>query len=122
MIKSVFGFKTRNPSRDSQTDAARFQRIEEVLNGISEEMQRERAGLEKRYGAVAADAAFLSEALENEPEKDASRIAELTDALRSCEKRTAALKKQMLFVEDCRRIVSQFAEDNDIALVPAKTG
>jgi predicted RNase H-like nuclease (RuvC/YqgF family) len=120
MIRSVFGFKTRNPGRDSQTDTARFLRVQDMLSGISEEMQRERAGLEKRYGTVAADAAFLFEALENEPEKDSSRIAELTDTLQSCERRIAALKKQMLFMEDCRRIVSQFAEDNDIALVPAK--
>lgn len=122
MIRSVFGFKTRNPDRDRQTDADRFQRVQEMLSGISEEMEREKAGLEKRYGAVAADAAFLFEALENEadPETDSGRITQLTSTLQSCERRIAALKKQMLFMEDCRRIVGRFAQDNDIALVSAK--
>ncbi|MGI6852233.1 hypothetical protein [Mesorhizobium sp. 1B3] len=120
MIKSVFGFKIRNPDRDRQTDATRFQRIQEMLGAISEEMDREKAGLEKRYGAVAADAAFLFEALENEADQDSGRMAQLTSTLQSCERRIAALKKQMLFMEDCRRTVGRFAQDNDITPVSAK--
>ncbi|HWK65883.1 MAG TPA: hypothetical protein VNS34_13140 [Rhizobiaceae bacterium] len=121
MMRSVFGFKTRNPDRDRQTDATRFQRVQEMLSGISQEMEREKEGLEKRYGAVSADAAFLFEALENEGdrERDSGRIAQLTSTLQSCERRIAALKKQMLFMEDCRRTVARFAQNNDITLVSA---
>lgn len=124
MIRSVFGFRTRHPDRDRQTDAARLERVLEMFASISLEMERERAGLEKRYGTVSADAAFLLEAIENEggPQRDSDRIGELTDSLRACERRMAALGRQMLFMEECRRSVECFAEDNAIAVAPRPEG
>lgn len=122
MMRSVFGFKTRNPGRDRETDAARFARLEGVLLEVAAEIERERAGLENRYGTVSADAAFLFEALENEagPQGDSGRIAALTSQLQACERRVAALKKQMAFVDECRRSVGQFAQDNDMTPGPAE--
>lgn len=121
MIRSVFGFKTRHPDRDKQTDAARLQRVLEMLTATSLEIERERVGLEKRYGTVSADAAFLFEAIENEGrgQRDSDRIQELTNNLQACERRMAALGKQLLFMEDCRRSVQRFAEDNAVAVAPS---
>jgi len=123
VIRSVFRFRTRSPERDRQTDTARFGRIQEVLEEISDEMGREKTGFEKRYGSVAADAAFLFEAMENEAgsAKDSNRIADLTNTLQACERRIAFLKKQILFMEECRKIMRQFVEDNEIEVEqPAK--
>lgn len=116
VIRSVFRFKTRNPDRDRQTDATRFQRIQDLLDEVSNEIGRERSGFEKRYGSVAADAAFLFEALENEAgsAKDADRIAGLTETLQACERRIAFLKKQNLFLKECRTTVQQFVDANDV--------
>lgn len=124
MIRSVFGFRTRHPDRDRQTDADRLQRVLDTLAAISLEIERERAGLEKRYGTVSADAAFLLEAIENEegPRRDSARIGELTDNLQACERRMAALGKQLLFMEECRRSVERFGEDNAITGAPSSSG
>lgn len=116
MIRSVFRFKTRSPDRDRLTDTARFQRIRDLLAEVSNEMDREKTGFEKRYGTVAADAAFLFEAMDNDaaPAGDSERIADLTETLHACERRIAFLNKQMLFMEECRQFVQQFADANDI--------
>ncbi|WP_202313976.1 hypothetical protein [Mesorhizobium sp. L-8-10] len=115
-MRSVFGFKTRSAERDQQTDAARFQRIRDVIAEVSGEMDREKSGFEKRYGTVAADAAFLVEAMDNEasPSGDSERIATLTETLRACERRIAFLNRQMLFMEECRQFVQQFVDANGI--------
>lgn len=122
-MRSVFGFKTRSADRDRQTDTTRFQRIRDLLAEVSGEMDREKTGFEKRYGTVAADAAFLVEAMDNEaaPAGDNERIASLTETLRACERRIAFLNKQMLFMEECRQFVQQFVDANGIdAGGPAK--
>lgn len=122
-MRSVFGFKTRSADRDRQTDTMRFQRIRDLIAEVSGEMDREKTGFEKRYGTVAADAAFLVEAMDNEAALagDNERIASLTESLRACERRIAFLNKQMLFMEECRQFVQQFVDANGIdAGGPAK--
>ncbi len=122
-MRSVFGFKTRSADRDRQTDTMRFQRIRDLIAEVSGEMDREKTGFEKRYGTVAADAAFLVEAMDNDaaPAGDNERIASLTETLRACERRIAFLNKQMLFMEECRQFVQQFVDANGIdAGGPAK--
>lgn len=122
-MRSVFGFKTRSADRDRQTDTMRFQRIRDLITEVSNEMDREKTGFEKRYGTVAADAAFLVEAMDNEaaPAGDNERVASLTETLRACERRIAFLNKQMLFMEECRQFVQQFVDANGIdAGGPAK--
>ncbi|HMM62666.1 MAG: hypothetical protein WA975_14185 [Mesorhizobium sp.] len=105
----AFSFRTRNPARDSETDAARFGRLATMLDELLEELEAESAGLLARYQRVADNAAFSLEEFENEQTEALSeRADEMTASLMACTQRLLSLQQQATFLRRLRREVAAF--------------
>jgi len=103
-LASLFGFRTRNPQRDRETDRERYERLESLLAEMAAQIAAERGGLERRYRESSANAGFLADAIDNEEAASGSsaRLDAMTDDLINCERRLAALSRQIAVVEDLR--------------------
>jgi len=103
-LASLFGFRTRNPQRDRETDRERYERLESLLAEMAAQIAAERSGLERRYRESSANAGFLADAIDNEEAASGSsaRLDAMTDDLINCERRLAALSRQIAVVEDLR--------------------
>ncbi|MBZ9809522.1 hypothetical protein LB542_04850 [Mesorhizobium sp. BR1-1-9] len=113
-MASIFGFRSRNPARDRQTDISRLDRLAKLFEQIAAEIEAERNGLENRYKATAANAAFLVEAMENgsASARRSAEVDELTTSILNCERRIAALSRQNGMVRELRRSLDMvFDED-----------
>jgi hypothetical protein len=98
-----FSFRSRNPERDQLTDDARARRLLDLIDGLRTEMAREREGLARRTESVAADAAYLSESMEDGASaRKAGRLDALTEALLHAEQRMATLARQIIFMDRLR--------------------
>lgn len=108
---SIFGFRTRSAERDEATDAGRLDRLEQLLDQLTEEISVEKAGLENRYRSATSDAAFLVDAIENDGASDRSndRVEDLTAAILNCEKRLAVLARQVGLLDDFRKELASLA-------------
>ncbi|MGB3386978.1 MAG: hypothetical protein WBA88_03245 [Pseudaminobacter sp.] len=97
---ALFGFRTRNPERDRETDESRQQRLRQFLGDLRAEIQRERDGLKERYEKITADAAFSQQALEdNRAAADtSSKIDEMTESMIRYTKRIGSLEQQISFM------------------------
>ncbi|CAH2397556.1 hypothetical protein [Mesorhizobium ventifaucium] len=95
-MASIFGFRSRDPARDRQTDISRLDRLAKLLDQIAAEIEAEKNGLENRYRTKAANAAFLVEAMENGAASSSrsSEVSELTKSILNYERRIAALARQ----------------------------
>lgn len=102
-MASIFGFRSRNPARDQQTDISRLDRLAKLFDQISAEVEAEKNGLEHRYRTKATNAAFLVEAMENGSASGrSSEISELTKSILNCERRIAVLSQQHLLMKELR--------------------
>ncbi|MER9298944.1 hypothetical protein NKI38_20985 [Mesorhizobium sp. M0621] len=103
-MASIFGFRSRDPARDRQTDVSRLDRLAKLFEQIAAEIESERAGLENRYRTTATNAAFLVEAMENgsASDKRSSEVSALTQSILNCERRIAALSRQDGMMKDLR--------------------
>jgi hypothetical protein len=102
-MASIFGFRSRNPARDRQTDISRLDRLARLFDQISAEVEAEKSGLENRYRTKATNAAFLVEAMENGSASGrASEVDELTKSILNCERRIAMLSQQHLRMKGLR--------------------
>lgn len=114
-FRSAKPFRTRNPQRDRDTDAARALRLCGLLDELRAEMEQERDGLRGRYEDVTARAAFSQQALDDEragPEMS-SAVEELTGTLIHYTKRLALLEAQVEFVTGLRGRAGLFPQQND---------
>ncbi|RWB99619.1 MAG: hypothetical protein EOQ56_18240 [Mesorhizobium sp.] len=95
-MASIFGFRSRDPARDRQTDISRLDRLAKLLDQIAAEIEAEKNGLENRYRTKATNAAFLVEAMENGAASSSrsSEVGELTKSILNYERRIAALARQ----------------------------
>ncbi|RWO91819.1 hypothetical protein [Mesorhizobium sp.] len=95
-MASIFGFRSRDPARDRQTDISRLDRLAKLLDQIAAEIEAEKNGLENRYRTKATNAAFLVEAIENGAASSSrsSEVSELTKSILNYERRIAALARQ----------------------------
>ncbi|RWK53942.1 hypothetical protein [Mesorhizobium sp.] len=95
-MASIFGFRSRDPARDRQTDVSRLDRLAKLLDQIAAEIEAEKNGLENRYRTKATNAAFLVEAMENGAASSSrsSEVSELTKSILNYERRIAALARQ----------------------------
>lgn len=111
---ALFRFRTRNPERDRDTDESRRQRLEQLLDALSAEIERERGGLRNRYDKVTADAAFSQQALEDDRADGeiSSRIDDLTGAMLRYTKRLVTLEQQSVFVTEIRSRINTFFREN----------
>ncbi|GLS31508.1 hypothetical protein SAMN04488498_102106 [Mesorhizobium albiziae] len=96
----MLGFRTRNPDRDRETDAARIQKLRQALFDVRSELEGEKVGLQGRYETASADAAFSQQAMEEgrgSPEIS-TRIDDLTTSLINYSRRIATLDRQSAFI------------------------
>ncbi|QPC89322.1 hypothetical protein [Mesorhizobium sp. INR15] len=113
-MASIFGFKSRNPARDRQTDVSRLDRLAKLFEQIGAEIEAERGGLENRYRTKATNAAFLVEEMENGSASDRrlSEVTSLTKSILNCEQRIAALSRQNGLIKELRHSLDMvFDED-----------
>lgn len=108
---ALFGFRTRSPERDRETDMLRFQRLGQALGQIRAEMESERAGLQNRYESVAATAAFSQEMVEDDRvgADMSSRVEDLTRSMMRYSERLASLEKQIAFIREVEESAASFA-------------
>ncbi len=105
-------FRTRDPGRDRETDAARALRINAFLADLLTEIERERDGLRGRYESATARAAFSQQALEDDgagPEMAAS-VDRITRTMIDFTRRLDMLEAQAAFVIDLRERAGQFPQ------------
>ncbi len=108
----LFAFRSRSPDRDLRTDGVRFGRLRALLDEISVEIERERAGLVRRIDAQARDAGFLGEAIDNgdAPPALGARLDDLGSGLRSGEKRLTELSRQASLLDGMRSELVAFQQ------------
>ncbi|RJT42798.1 hypothetical protein D3227_01885 [Mesorhizobium waimense] len=113
-MASIFGFRSRDPARDRQTDLQRFDRLARLLDQIATEIEVEKTGLENRYRSKATNAAFLVEAMENGSASTSkvSEVSELTTSILNCERRIAALARQNSLMKELRHSLDAIVEEN----------
>ena len=106
-------FRTRSPERDRETDFGRLQRLQQLLDDIRREMEREQNGLRDRYEKVTANAAFSLLAMEDDSGGAGltARIGGMTDTLIRCAGRIASLEGQIGFVTDLDRRIELFSQE-----------
>lgn len=108
-------FRTRNPQRDRETDAARAARLNAFLDDLCTEIVRERDGLRGRYDSVTARAAFSQQALEHDeagPEMSSS-VDRLTQTMIDYTRRLDALEEQTAFVNALRERAGLFPQQKE---------
>lgn len=112
-MASIFGFRSRDPARDRQTDLQRFDRLARLFDQIAAEIEAEKTGLENRYRSTATNAAFLVEAMENGSASSSkgSDVSAMTDAILNCERRIAELARQKGVMKELRHSLDAIVED-----------
>lgn len=113
-MASIFGFRSRDPARDRQTDLQRFDRLAKLFDQISAEIEAEKTGLEARYRSTAANAAFLVEAVENGSASSGklSEVSAMTSAILNCERRIAELARQNGAMKELRHSLDAIVDDS----------
>ena len=112
-MASIFGFRSRDPARDRNTDLQRFDRLAKLFDQIAAEIEAEKTGLENRYRSTAANAAFLVEAMENGSASTSkgSDVSAMTNSILNCERRIAELVRQKGLVKELRHSLDAIVED-----------
>ena len=112
-MASIFGFRSRNPARDRQTDLQRFDRLAKLFDQIAAEIEAEKIGLENRYRSTATNAAFLVEAMENGSTSSGkqSEVSAMTSAILNCERRIAELARQNGLMKELRHSLDAIVDD-----------
>lgn len=113
-MASIFGFRSRDPARDRQTDISRLDRLAKLLDQIAAEVEAEKNGLENRYRTKATNAAFLVEAMENGAASSSrsSEVSELTKSILNYERRIAALARQNELMKDLRHLLDAIFDES----------
>jgi hypothetical protein len=114
LMASIFGFRSRDPARDKQTDLARFDRLAKLLDQITAEIAAEKTGLENRYRSKSTNAAFLVESMENGSASASrmSEVGELTKSILNCEQRIAELVRQTSRMKELRHSLDAIVDEN----------
>lgn len=122
-MASIFGFRSRDPARDRQTDLQRFDRLSKLFDQIAAEIEAEKTGLENRYRSTAANAAFLVEAMENGSASTSkgSDVSAMTNSILNCERRIAELVRQKGLVKELRHSLDAIVEDGADRPAPQAT-
>lgn len=119
---ALFGFRTRNPQRDRDTDAGRYGRLLTVIEELKADMERERNGLRDRYESITMQAAFSQQALEDDragPDMS-STIDELTETMSRYTRRIESLVAQIEFVTSLHKQVDGFSQQSQGAALSSQ--
>ena len=103
MLKGLF--RQRSAERDRGNDAARAERIINLLVEIRAELEQERKGLQERYDRTVGNASTLSFAIDGEGASDWSdrKLKDLESGMLYCETRTksiAEFEKEIAGLQD----------------------
>ena len=93
-----------------------MQKLAVVLGTLTEDVAKERAGLQRRYEAAMAEAAFSMDALED-PNVAAARppaVDGMSGSLDRYARRISELDQQIAFFGDIQISVQRFMQDNEI--------
>lgn len=106
----MLGFRTRDPERDKSTDRERMRRLATLLDELSEEIEKERNGLQRRMDAQSTDAGFLDQGMQNGDVAVAGgeRLDALTKALLGGEKRLVVLRHHAVILSRMRKEMDKF--------------
>ncbi|MEI9423481.1 hypothetical protein O7A70_20165 [Mesorhizobium sp. Cs1299R1N1] len=120
-MASIFGFRSRDPIRDRQTDVARLDRLAKLFEQVAAEIDAEKTSLESRYRKEATNAAFPVEAVENGSASDrrSSEVSALTQSILNCERRIAALSRQGGMMRELRHSLDVVFDENAATDSPA---
>lgn len=112
-MASIFGFRSRDPARDRQTDLQRLDRLAKLFDQIGAEIEAEKTGLENRYRSTAANAAFLVEAMENGSASTdkSSDVSAMTGAILNYERRIAELARQKGLMKELRHSLDAIVDE-----------
>lgn len=97
-----------------------MQKLIASLDVMASELAKEKAGLQKRYEAAAADAAFSMDVIDagNAAPRISERADELSTTLDRYSRRLAELDAQTAFVSDLQRTVEAFVTERGIDTAP----
>jgi hypothetical protein len=114
-------FSIRSPIRDRWKDFLRMQKLLVSLENMTGELEKEKTGLQKRYEAASADAAFSMDALDaGSTARDLSnRVDGLSDTLVRYSRRITELDAQTAFVAELQHRVEAFVAERGIDTAPA---
>lgn len=109
-------FLVRNPIRDRWKDYLRLQKLTVVLGTLSEDIAKEKAGLERRYETAMAEAAFSMNALDDPNVSMALpvNVDTMSGSLDRYSRRISELDQQMAMFDRLQRDLQRFMRDNDI--------
>lgn len=115
---AIFGFHTRTPQRDHETDRERIDRLVALIRTLRQEAADEQSGLRNRYEQAQTAAAFTLDAIENGEGRDlAAQADSLEETMRNYRRRIATLEKQLAFMGDLETNVTNFGDE----LAPSPT-
>lgn len=107
-------FRTRSPNRDRAADEARWAGVAEALKDALEAAKRERDGLQKRYGQVQSNAAFLYE----DDTAEQKPLGAMENELLAAESRLVALTHQIGLFEELSDTTDRLRQS---AMIDSKT-
>lgn len=111
---ALFGFRTRNPERDRQTDITRFHNARGAIRRAISEIELERSGFRRRYDDTAAAAAFSFENMQNEGETHQTAVDKLAHTLIRFSERINFLEKQIAFMQEIDEAMTKFESENGL--------
>lgn len=91
-------FRTRSADRDRAADEARWTSVTGSITEALEGARRERDGLQRRYGQVQSNAAFLYDGEAGEP-GEPEALGRMENELLAAERRLTALSHQIELLE-----------------------
>ncbi len=93
-----------------------MQKLTVVLGTIAEDVAKEKAGLQRRYEAAMAEAAFSMNALEDPNAATASPAAVdgMSSSLDRYSRRISQLDQQIAFFDDVQETVQRFMQESEI--------
>lgn len=111
-MASIFGFRSRDPARDEQTDLARFDRLAKLLDQFTAEIAAEKTGLENRYRLRSTNAAVQVGLNGSASANKLSEVSNLTMSILNCERRIAELVREAGRMRELRHSLDAIVDDN----------
>jgi hypothetical protein len=98
-------FRMRGHERDSATDAARFERLQLLVEKIRTEIKSELEGLQNRFESASVSAAFAQQAFEGDQSRMdlSSTVDELTELMAQYRSRIDTLHRQYEWLSEIEK-------------------
>lgn len=113
-------FLVRNPIRDRWKDYLRMQKLMVVVGTLSDDVAKEKNGLQRRYETAMAEAAFSMDALAdpNMPPPRRTGVDGMAESLNRYSDRIAQLEQQLTFFGEIQNSLHGFMQEHEIDATP----